>query len=87
LAKAFYHRQRPARERLASYIAQRIADGAFRPIDAPLAARAFIGMLSHHGLMKMLYGDDFLQIPVEQIVEGMVDIFLRGISVTPERHE
>ena len=80
LGRLFYDRQRPARESLAGYIAQRVADGAFRPVDPKLAARAFIGMVSHHSMSRMLYGDDFVPGPVSQTIEGMVDIFLKGIA-------
>ena len=36
---------------LAGYIQTRIDEGAFRPIDPLLAARAFIGMVVHHRLL------------------------------------
>ena len=80
LGRLFYDRQQPARECLAGYIAQRIADGAFRPVEPALAARAFFGMLSHHGMSRMLYADDFVKGTVSETVEGMVDIFLSGLS-------
>jgi AcrR family transcriptional regulator len=79
LARLFYERQRPAREALARYIAERVKEGAFRPVNPRLAGRAFIGMLAHHGMMGLLYGDDFVNATPAEIVEGMVDIFLRGI--------
>jgi AcrR family transcriptional regulator len=85
LGRLFYERQCPAREGLASYIAERINDGAFRPVDPRVAARAFIGMLAHHGMMGMLYQDDFINAAPEKIVEGMVDIFLRGIATENTR--
>lgn len=80
LGRLFYERQRPGRELLAIYIAQRIEEGAFRPVDPRVAARAFLGMVSYHGMLGMLYSDDFLNGTAKQIVEGMVDVFLRGIS-------
>ncbi len=80
LGRLFYERQRPAREGLACYIAVRIKEGAFRQVDPRVAARGFIGMLAHHGMMGMLYQDDFIDAAPAKIVEGMVDIFLRGIT-------
>ncbi len=80
LGQIFYERQRPAREKLADYIALRIAEGAFRPVDARVAARAFYGMLHNHATSTMLYRDDFVRLEPRQVIEGMVDIFLTGIT-------
>jgi AcrR family transcriptional regulator len=80
LGALFYDRQRQGRELLARYINRRIKEGAFRQMDPALAARAFLGMVSHHGVLGLLYQDDFVQGSRKKIVEGMVDIFLRGIS-------
>jgi len=79
LGRLFYERQRPAMNMLAGYIALRIAESAFRPVDPKLAARAFLGMLSYHGMLGMLYRDDFVSGTAREIAEGMVDIFLQGI--------
>ncbi len=80
LGALFYERQRKGRELLAGYIRRRIEEGAFRPVDPALAARAFLGMLFHHGQMGVLYRDKFVRGGVREVVEGMVDIFLGGIS-------
>jgi len=80
LGNIFYERQREGRELLAAYVAERIEDGAFRPVDPRLAVRAFLGMVAHHGLTNMLYHDDFVKGSRRQIVEGLVDLFLKGIS-------
>ena len=80
LGALFYERQRQGRELLARYIERRIKEGAFRPMHPALAARAFLGMVSHHGVLNLLYQDDFVPGSREKIVEGMVDIFLKGIS-------
>lgn len=79
LGKAFYERQREGREYLVHYIRQRIQEGAFRAVDPALAARAFLGMLCHHGQVGVLYRDGFPRGKLKPIVEGMVDIFLTGI--------
>ncbi len=80
LGRVFYNRQRPGREKVAAYIALRIQEGAFRPVHPALAARVFFGMLNHHATAVMLYGDDFVKLPPDQVVEGMVDLFLKGIQ-------
>jgi AcrR family transcriptional regulator len=80
LGALFYERQKQGRQLLARYIGRRIREGAFRPVNPALAARAFLGMVSHHGVLNLLYQDDFVRGSRKKIVEGMVNIFLRGIS-------
>jgi AcrR family transcriptional regulator len=80
LGDIFYERQREGRELMAAYIAERIEDGAFRPVDPRLAVRAFLGMMAYHGLSTMLYRDDFVKGSRRQIVEGLVEFFLKGIA-------
>jgi len=80
LGALFNKRQRQGRELLARYIGRRVKEGAFRPVNPALAARVFLGMFTYHGLMGLLYKDDFVHGSRKKIVEGMADIFLRGIS-------
>jgi AcrR family transcriptional regulator len=80
LGGIFYRRQRPAREALAAYLAQRMRAGAFRRVDPRVAARALLGMFNHHGLSGMLYRDNFVKGGRRAVVAQMVDLFLRGIS-------
>ena len=65
-------------DQLAAYIRTRIADGAFRPVDPLLAARAFIGMVVHHRLLHEIFG-----VPMhrshEDTVGTYVDLFLAGL--------
>jgi hypothetical protein len=65
-------------DHLAAYIRRRIADGAFRPVDPLLAARAFIGMVVHHRLLHEIFG-----VPMhrshEDTVGTYVDLFLAGL--------
>jgi AcrR family transcriptional regulator len=78
LGDIFFERQREARETLAGYFAERIRDGAFRDVDAVVAARVFLGMLSQYSVSQMLYRD--AEGSSDEIVKQMVDIFLRGIE-------
>lgn len=87
LGQLFYERQREGRELLAGYIEERIRNGAFRPVDARVAARAFIGMVAHHGAQAVLYNDDFVKGSSRQVVEQMVDLFLFGVSKTTRRQK
>lgn len=80
LGRVFYERQRPGWELLAIYIGKRIEEGAFRPVDPRVAARTFLGMVSYHGMLGMLYRDDFVSGAAKQVVAEMVDVFLRGIA-------
>lgn len=79
LAALFHEHQREGRECLSHYIRQRMEEGAFRPVDPPLAARAFMGMIFHHAQACLLFPDDFVKGSRKEVVAGMVDIFLRGI--------
>jgi hypothetical protein len=42
-------------------------------------------MVVRHGILELLYGDAFVERSREEIVEGMVDIFLNGIVSNKER--
>src|SRR6476646_1805211 len=71
-------------DHLAAYIRTRIADGAFRPVDPILAARAFIGMVVHHRLLHEIFG-----VPMhrshDETVATYVDLFLAGLMNSPVR--
>lgn len=69
-------------DHLAAYIHTRIEDGAFRPVDPLLAARAFIGMIAHHRLLHEIFS-----VPMhrshEDTVATYVDLFLTGLVKMP----
>jgi hypothetical protein len=69
-------------DHLAAYIRTRIADGAFRPVDPLLAARAFIGMVVHHRLLHEIFGVPMHQ-SHEDTVATYVDLFLTGLLKMP----
>ncbi len=90
LGALFYEHQSEGRGLLADYIRRRIEEGAFRPLDPELAARAFLGMFFHLGQAGVLYDDDLAQgrvKPIPEIVKTLVDIFLSGILRHPEQAE
>ena len=69
-------------DHLAAYIRTRIEDGAFRPVDPLLAARAFIGMVVHHRLLHEIFGVPMHQ-SHEDTVATYVDLFLTGLIKMP----
>ena len=67
---------------LASYIEQRIQDGAFQPVPPLVAARAFMGMLIYHRLLTVLFRATLPQEP-KDIVHTFVTVFLDGLQRQP----
>ena len=63
---------------LSSYIEQRIADGAFQPVEPLVAARAFMGMLIYHRLLTVLFRAPLTQEP-KDIVNTFVTVFMNGL--------
>ncbi|MGH7232488.1 MAG: TetR/AcrR family transcriptional regulator [Nitrospiraceae bacterium] len=63
---------------LSNYIDRRIRDGAFRPVDPLVVARAFMGMVAHHRLLHEIF-----RVPThcspEDSVATFVTLFLDGI--------
>ena len=80
LGDIFYERQREAREMLAAYFAARTRAGVFREVDPIVAARVFLGMSTELGMNRMLYRGAAGLGSVREIVEQMVDVFLKGIA-------
>ena len=64
---------------LASYIEQRIEDGAFQPVPPLVAARAFMGMLIYHRLLTVLFRAPLTQEP-KDIVHTFVTVFMDGLT-------
>ena len=84
LAEIFFERLFLVLYKLVSgYIRRRIRAGAFRRVNAELAARGLIGMLSYHGQLGLLYPGRFGKPNRHRVVEEMVAVFLGGISAAP----
>lgn len=64
------------------YIRRRIRDGAFRGVDAEIAARGLIGMIGYHGLVEQLFPGYLARRSRRRVAQEMVSIFLSGISAT-----
>jgi AcrR family transcriptional regulator len=70
-------------EFLARYIADRVAAGAFRPVDPTQAAWNFIGMVTHHILLHELFGHKPPpHLTIDQIIDQMVTLFLQGVHAS-----
>jgi len=74
----FQSRYKSVDKFVADYVAGRIADGAFRAMDPMQAALNFIGMVSHHILLRELFRQPS-HLVTEHAVAEMVDIFLGGV--------
>lgn len=77
----FRSRVRRLHEFLADYIRAGTAAGRFRRLDPLVAARAFLGMVSHNLLIHELFGvKRELGQGVPEVVETFVSLFLRGLQ-------
>lgn len=78
-----FHEKRILRLRdfLARYLERRMRDGAFRTFDPRLAARAFMGMVVDHLVVRHVLGrrDQYPQ-PPEEVADTFVAIFLDGMT-------
>jgi AcrR family transcriptional regulator len=72
------------REFLTGYIERRTSEGAFRAIDPALAARAFMGMVVDHLIVKHVFGQrEQYPLSPEQVADAFVSIFLDGVRNAP----
>jgi AcrR family transcriptional regulator len=82
LAELFYERQvMSLYDVVIRYVKRRTQEGAFRDMDARIAARAYLGMISHHALVQVLFGERILKASRKQLIQGLVGTFLEGLSV------
>ena len=83
LAELFYEHLHARLYRLVSaYMRRRMREGAFRQLNAEIAARGLIGMISYHGLVDILFPGRLKRPGRERTVAAMVTIFLDGIKAT-----
>ncbi|WP_421664240.1 TetR/AcrR family transcriptional regulator [Nitrospira sp. BLG_2] len=79
LSNMFFQQQyRVFHNLLAGYIRRRIDDGAFRPVDPLLTARAFFGIIVHHRLLHDIFGLP-MHLTHEDTVAEYVSLFLDGL--------
>jgi len=63
-----------------NFIKDRIAEGVFRKVDAPLAARSYMGMVMHYVIFDQHFGFKLVRSSRNRAIDSMVDIFLRGLK-------
>ncbi|MDK2742666.1 MAG: TetR/AcrR family transcriptional regulator [Nitrospira sp.] len=79
LSDMFFQKQyRVFHDLLAGYIRRRVDDGAFRPVDPLLTARAFFGIIVHHRLLHDIFGLP-MHLTHEETVAEYVSLFLGGL--------
>jgi AcrR family transcriptional regulator len=81
LADLFFRRRVQAMDEfLGRYIAERVAAGAFRPVDPLQTAWNFIGMVTFHLLLHELFGQKPPpHLTRDRAIEEMVTTFLQGV--------
>lgn len=80
IVHAFRRRQMlPVFEMLRDYIRVRQSDGAFQPIDASIAARAFFGSLIHHAVIENLFKVESLGVSGETAIRDYTRLALDGL--------
>jgi AcrR family transcriptional regulator len=82
LAELFFERLYSAfYGRVSRYIRRRVRQGAFRKVNADVAARGLIGMISYHGLVTLLFPGRFSVGKPRRLADEMVNVFLDGIAL------
>ena len=76
---------RPTYEWLGNYIARRMKEKIFRKTDPMIMVRAYLGMVSHHSLIRIIYKDLFLQKTNKEMAREFAQIFLQGVLSRPSR--
>ena len=61
------------------YIRRRVREGAFRKVNAEIAARSLLGMISYHGHMALLFPGRFSLTGLEKLAAESAAIFLGGV--------
>jgi AcrR family transcriptional regulator len=68
-------------ELLAEYFRKKVKAGRFRKLDAEVAARSFMGMISSHILVEELFGGSrYRRLPTGEIGRQLADIWLNGVG-------
>lgn len=82
LAKSFFETTAvKARERIATYINQRIEDGAFRKVNPVLTARSFFSLIHNRAVVRELFQDSqLLKISSKETALELTNLFLHGIT-------
>jgi AcrR family transcriptional regulator len=81
----FASRVRRLREFVADYVALRVEEGAFRPVEPALAARAFLGMLFDHMNVRIIFQQtEAYPQTLDEAADTFTSIFLGGMQRSSE---
>jgi AcrR family transcriptional regulator len=80
LKDLFHERSQEFFEIVTTFIERRIAAGAMRSVNPTIAARAFFGMIAHYAQSGLVFGCAPFSQPSQEIVEAMVEIFMKGMT-------
>ncbi len=70
------------------YVAGKIDEGQFRPVNVKIAVRAFAGMVQMFVLWRALFnGKKYLPFEDDEIIDTVVDIFINGIRSNRKKGE
>ncbi len=72
---------RPIYQRISGYLSQRVKEKVVVRSDTMVMVRGFLGMVSHHSLIRTIYGDPFLKKSNEVMSKEFAQIFLNGILI------
>ena len=88
LSQLFMETQvRPIYQLVSGYISRRQKDRVFRKANSMVLVRAFMGMVSHHSLIRIIYGDSFLRHGNEEISAEFARILLNGVLIPPTKRK
>jgi len=77
----FASRVRRLREFVAGYVALRVEEGAFRPVEPVLAARAFLGMIFDHMNVRIVFQQkEVYPQSLDEVADTFTSIFLGGVQ-------
>jgi AcrR family transcriptional regulator len=66
---------------LGAYLENRMHDGAFKPMEAQVAARLFMGMVIYFTLLREIFHDPMIQgVDFAELTSNIVDLFRNGIE-------
>lgn len=68
---------------VADHVRRRVADGAFRPVDAELVARGFLGLVHQVSMSRHVYRSPGASFSNEAIADEYAELFVRGLRADP----
>jgi AcrR family transcriptional regulator len=77
----FASRVRRLREFVTRYVELRVDEGAFRPVEPALAARAFLGMIFDHMNVRVVFQQkETYPQKLDEVADTFTSIFLAGVQ-------